>query len=61
MKYLTVKDLKEFIKDLPDSMVVRTFGSDKYGYYTYVPVDSDDISTDVGFENDVYLALDIGG
>lgn len=60
MKYLTVKDLKEFIKNLPDTAVVQIPGTDKYGYETFVPVELGDISTDVGFIDDVYVTLNIG-
>lgn len=49
MKYLTVKDLKEFIKTLPDTAVIQIPGTDKYGYETFVPVECSDINLDVGF------------
>lgn len=60
MKYLTVKDLKEFIKTLPDTAVIQIPGTDKYGYETFVPVECSDINLDVGFIDDVYVTLNIG-
>ena len=60
MKYLTLKDLKEFIKNLPDTAVIQIPGTDKYGYKAFVPIELNDISTDVGFIDNVYVALNIG-
>jgi hypothetical protein len=59
MNYLTVKDLKEFIKDLPDAAIVQMPGTNKY-IQTFEPVEKREIKMDDSFVDHTYVTLNIG-